>query len=129
MAQPFAPTIVISRVTVVPGWYSDPFASDHLRWWDGAWTTHTAVRNSHLASGAITLGIAGFVLIYFPIVSLLLSTSATLIAIASVRENRDDTFAVLVLSINTVVLSLRVVALAWSVWTGLYGIVISPAPA
>jgi hypothetical protein len=82
-----------------------------------------------MATGAMTLGIAGFVLIYFPIFGLLLSICATVMAIGGVRQDRDNAFAVSVLSISAFVLSLDAFAFAWSVWVGLYGIVISPSPA
>jgi hypothetical protein len=82
-----------------------------------------------MATGAMTLGIAGFVLIYFPIFGLLLSICATVMAIGAVRQDRDNAFAVSVLSISAFVLSLDAFAFAWSVWVGLYGIVISPSPA
>jgi hypothetical protein len=49
-------------------------------------------------------------------------------AIREVHRNRDDNFSITVLSVNCVVLALAVTGLAYSLWIGMYGIIISPAP-
>ena len=118
-------------MTERPGWYPDPFGLQQLRWWDSAWTSHVAVRRSisAAASGALGLGVVGFVMICMPIIGVVLSIGAVALGVRAVHRNRDDNSAVVVLSINAFILSLAVAGLAWSVMTGLYGIVISPTPA
>ena len=75
------------------------------------------------------LGVVGFVMICMPIIGVVLSIGAVALGVRAVHRNRDDNSAVVVLSINAFILSLAVAGLAWSVMTGLYGIVISPTPA
>jgi hypothetical protein len=88
------------------------------------------VRRSSVAGyRALTLGIAAFVLICFPMVGALLAIVATATAVRAVRRNRDDNVAVSALSVNIVTLSLALAAVAYSIWLGLDGIVISPWPA
>lgn len=76
----------------------------------------------------MVLGIAGFVLICFPLLGLLVSIVATALAVYVVRKNPDDGLTVTVLSVNAFTLSLAFAAVAWSFWMGLYGIVLAPAP-
>lgn len=76
----------------------------------------------------MVLGIAGFVLICFPLFGLLVSIVATTLAIYVVHRNPDDGLTVTVLSVNVVTLSLALAAVAWSFSMGLYGIVLAPAP-
>jgi hypothetical protein len=113
-----------------PGRYPDPFARSQLRWWDGLWTRHAAIRGSRApATTALILGIVAFVLICFPIMGVALSVIATALAVRAVRRDLDDYFAISVLSFNLVTLSLSLAGLAYSLWLGFYGIVLSPWPA
>jgi hypothetical protein len=117
-------------MTVKPGWYPDPFARDRLRWWDGSWSSHVALPGAETAEayGALTLGLTGFVMIWFPFIGVLLSIAGTALAIHAVGHSRDEYFPVVALCINAVTLSLAVAALAWSFWVGLYGIAVAPWP-
>jgi hypothetical protein len=80
------------------------------------------------AKTALTLGTTGFVLIFSPIVGALVSIVSIAMAIREVHRNRDDNFSITVLSVNCVVFALAVTGLEYSLWIGLYGILISPAP-
>src|SRR5436309_294447 len=50
------------------------------------------------------------------------------LAVRELRRDVDDYLAVSVLSFNVVTLSLNLAGLAYSLWLGLYGIVLSPSP-
>jgi hypothetical protein len=108
---------------------TDPYARGQLRWWDGLWTSHTVRGSRAPATTALILGIAAFVLICFPIVGVAVSVIATALAVRAVRRDLDDYFAVSVLTFNVVTLSLSMAGLAYSLWLGFYGIVLSPWPA
>lgn len=113
-----------------PGWYPDPFVPSQLRWWNGAWTSHTATRGSWgAAATALSLGIVAFVMICFPIIGVVISVVATVLAIRAARRDLDDNFTITVLTFNIITFSLSLAGLAYSLWLGLYGIVISPWPA
>ena len=113
-----------------PGWYRDPFAPSQLRWWNGAWTSHTATRGSRAAAAtALSLGMVGFALICFPIMGVVTSIVATALAIRAARRDLDDYFTIAALTFNVITFSLSLAGLAYSLWLGLYGIVISPWPA
>lgn len=128
--QPFGVGHVIQNVAAAPGWYPDPFARSQLRWWDGLWTSHTATRGSRApATTALIVGIVAFVLVCFPIIGAAVSVVATALAVRALRRDLDDNFAVSVVTFNVVTLSLSLAGLAYSLWLGLYGIVISPWPA
>jgi len=117
-------------VTVAPGWYPDPLAPSQLRWWNGTWTSHTATRRTRVAAtNALILGIVAFVLICFPIMGVASSVVATALAIRAARRDIDDYFTISVLTFNVITFSLSLAGLAYSLWLGLYGIVISPWPA
>jgi hypothetical protein len=79
-------------------------------------------------STALGLAAGGFVFVCYPIIGALLSIAATAVAIRTVRRNRDDYLATLVLGTATFVLSLDVAAIAWSILIGFYGIAVAPAP-
>ena len=115
---------------MAPGWYPDPYARGQLRWWDGVWTNHTAIRRSRApATSALILGMVAFVMICFPIIGVAVSVIATALAVRAARRELDDYFTVAVLSSNVVTLSLSLAGLAYSLWLGLYGIVLSSWPA
>jgi uncharacterized protein DUF2510 len=115
---------------VAPGWYPDPLAPSQLRWWNGAWTSHSATRRTRAApTNALILGIVAFVLICFPIMGVASSVVATALAIRVARRDIDDYFTISVLTFNVITFSLSLAGLAYSLWLGLYGIVISPWPA
>jgi hypothetical protein len=70
----------------------------------------------------------GFLFLWFPIVGTFFAVAATAVSIRGVRRNRDGYFAISVLSISSIILSLGVAAFVWSVWVGMYGIAIAPWP-
>ena len=128
--QPFFGGAVMPIVSGAPGWYPDPVVAGQLRWWDGGWTSHTFRRPAPAATkAALTLGIVGFVFICFPILGVVLTLAATVLAIIAARRDRDDNFTVSVLTFDVIAFSLSLAGLAYSLWQGLYGIVISPWPA
>ena len=129
------PAIVASGVTGLPGSYPHPTSGERLRrwlrWgWDGTWSNHAARRdtNETVAGAAVVLGIAGFVLICFPLLGMLVSIVATALAVYVVHRNLDDGLTVTVLSVNAFTLSLAFAALAWSFSMGLFGLALAPAP-
>jgi hypothetical protein len=81
-----------------------------------------------VAGTAVVLGIAGFVLICFPLLGMLVSIVATALAVYVVHRNPDDGLTVTVLSVNAFTLSLAFAALAWSFSMGLFGLALAPAP-
>jgi len=68
-------------------------------------------------------------MICFPIVGVVTSVVATALAVRTARHDLDDYFTVSVLTFNVITFSLSLAGLAYSLWLGLYGIVISPWPA
>jgi len=68
-------------------------------------------------------------LICFPITGVGLSLIVLAMAIRAARRNPDDYFAVAVLTFDVITLSLALAGLAYSLWLGLYGLVLSPWPA
>ena len=91
---------------------------------------HPAIRGSRAAATtALILGNAGLVLICFPIIDVVVSVIASALSVRAARRDLGDNFAVAVLSFNVVVLSWSLDGLAYSLWLGFYGIVLSPWPA
>ncbi|HYT11366.1 MAG TPA: hypothetical protein VEL12_01155 [Candidatus Nitrosopolaris sp.] len=68
-------------------------------------------------------------MICFPIIGVVISVVATVLAIRAARRDLDDNFTITVLTFNIITFSLSLAGLAYSLWLGLYGIVISPWPA
>ncbi|HEX2679732.1 MAG TPA: hypothetical protein VHQ03_00400 [Candidatus Dormibacteraeota bacterium] len=71
----------------------------------------------------------GFALICFPIIGVVVTLASTVVAITATRRDPDDYFTVSVLTADVIAFSLALAGLAYSLWLGLYGIVISPWPA
>ena len=57
------------------------------------------------------------------------SVVATALAIRVAHRDLDNYFTISVLTFNLITLSLSLAGLAYSLWLGFYGIVISPWPA
>jgi Protein of unknown function (DUF2510) len=120
---------VVGSMDPQPGWYGDPAEPAQLRWWNGStWTSQVVVpKDPSLKVGlSIAFGAISLVAWYVPIAGLVFSASGLTLAWRA-RKGAHHELALVGRITSIIGLAVSLVALAWSLFIGLGGIVVAPA--
>ena len=80
------------------------------------------------AKASLALGVLGFAGLYVPVPGFAFAAVGVTLGVFALRQYRDSVLGTVGLTVSCLTLALSMAAFAWSLITGLDGMVTSPAP-